>query len=168
MATIKEKTILPDFITLKDININTNSETNGFNLLNLNTKEINRVINLLLKRVFEIGEEQDIDNIINTVISAIENRKKKFKLPFDLQEGDIPANVEHHGYKFEIRREDELTFSISRIENEINSEWETSATIVQVKSSDGIVSNCSIITKNPQILIQFATIPDEDHWIYIL
>lgn len=162
------KNILPESISLKDININTNSETGGFSLININIKEINRIINLLLKRVIELGEEQDIDNIINNIISTIAKSKKKFKLPFELTTIDLPLIFEHQNERFEVIREDELTFSISRIENDSIAEWDTSALISQVKTSDGIAINCSIITKKPNILIQFSSRPDEDHWLYII
>lgn len=164
MSTIK----LPEYITLKDININNNSETNGFNILNLNTKEINRIINLLLKRVIELSEEQDINNIIHAIFDALENTKKRFKLSFDLQVSGLPTQVEIHNQLFEIRREDDLTFSINRQELNVDSEWETNSIIAQVKTLDGVIANASIMTRTPQIIVQFASIPDEDHWLYIL
>lgn len=162
------KTVLPSHIQLKDININTNSETNGFNLLNINTKEINRVINLLLKRVFELGEEQDINNIISSIINILETSKKKFRLPFNLATTDLPLKIEYFTSIFEIRREDKLTYSISRVESDGSIEWNTSSIMCQVKTTDGIIANTSIITRTPLILIQFAMEPDEDHWAYII
>lgn len=159
---------LPGFdIILKKIDMR-DSVPGGFSTCNLNFEELQRVMNILIGSIKELASTQDIDAIIENVITRMENSKKVFPLHFGLSETTSPEQVTFYNRVYNIDRIDDKTFVISRVLGEDKQEWDTSKIIAQVKNYDGVVISSNIITREHSIIVSFYDIPDQDYFLYIV
>lgn len=154
-------------ITLKKVDMR-DSVPGGFSSCNLNFEELQRLMNILVGAVKELADTQDINAIIESVVTQMENAKKVFPLHFGLTAQTSPEQVTFYDRVYNIERLDDRTFVVSRVLGEDEREWDTSKIIAQVKNYDGVVTNANIITREHSIIVSFYDIPDRDYFLYIV
>lgn len=159
---------LPGYeISLKQIDMR-DSVPGGASTCNLNFQELSRLMNIFVGAIKELAASQDINAIIQSVVTQMENAKKVFPLHFGLSETTSPEQVTFYERVYNIDRIDERTFAISRVLGQDSELWDTSKIIAQVKNYDGVVTNVNIITRQNSIIVSFYEIPDQDYFLYIV
>lgn len=154
-------------ISLKKVDMR-DSVPGGFSSCNLNFEELQRLMNIFAGSIKELADTQDINAIIESVVTQMEGVKKVFPLHFGLSELTSPEQVTFYDRVYNIDRIDNKTFVVSRVLGEDEQEWDTSKIIAQVKNYDGVITNANIITREHSIIVSFYDIPDRDYFLYIV
>lgn len=159
---------LPGYeITLKRVDMR-DSVPGGFSSCNMNFDELEKLLNIFSGSIKELAATQDINAIIESVVTQMEGAKKVFPLHFGLSEQTSPEQVTFYDRVYNISRLDDKTFVVSRVLGEDETEWDTSKIIAQVKNYDGVITNANIITREHSIIVSFYDIPDRDYFLYIV
>lgn len=159
---------LPGYeITLKKVDMR-DSVPGGFSTCNLNFEEIQRLLGIFSGSIKELADTQDVNAIIESVVTRMEESKKVFPLHFGLTETTSPEQVTFYDRVYNIDRIDDKTFVVSRVLGEDSVQWDTSKIIAQVKNFDGVVVAVNIITREHCIIVSFHDIPDQDYFLYIV
>lgn len=154
-------------ITFKKIDMRDNVP-GGFFTSNMNFEESQKLFNIVVGAIKELAATQDINAIIESVITKMEVSKKVFPLHFGLTESTSPEQVTFYNRVYNINRLDDKSFSVTRVLGDDKELWDTSKIIAQVKNFDGVVVNANIVTRENSIFISFYDIPDQDYFLYIV
>lgn len=172
MATttdIKEliKSLPTNDVILKMIDMSDNVP-GGFSVVNLNFEELQKLLSTMISAIILLSDNRDEDAIIKTVINSLDTKKRVFSLRFD-QSIQSDSEVTYFDDVYIIHREDERCFVISRtILNGDSVIWDTSQCICQVKDRNGNIINCTILTQDSNIIVNFQDVPLENYVLVII
>lgn len=155
-------------ILLKQID-NKDSIPGGFNTCNVNFKELSNVLGNVILALKEIHGVVNVEALISNAIAQLRTNKLAIPLNYAQLVSAEPLKFEHDNSVYEIDRRDDTLYVITRVAINSDTEpWDTSKLIAQLKTSDGIVANAVIITKDNAVMVNFTDQPAEDHLLLLM
>ena len=151
-------------ISLKQIDLN-DSVPGSANTCNINFKELSELFNVLAECTKSLADNLDVKALLRQLIEEISSNKLAVPIKFAQRVGDT-TRIEHNEMVYEINRLDETTYVVTRAEG--IAIWDTSNIIAQLKSTDGVILNTSIVTRDYSVIISFKETPAEDYILLLV